>query len=125
MKNLHPSIPVNPKDGKPAFQRVAKARREAERSAILAALKTTNWNQRQAAFILKTDYKGLLYKTKLLDIKKEKPVPPPNPRAAAANSVSSFVAKSRPLISKPSIRLLSSANPERALAASCAARYRG
>jgi hypothetical protein len=60
-----PSIPV--------LQQVAKAKREAERVAILEALKTTRWNRRQAAVLLHVDYKALLYKMKGLSIKKEKP----------------------------------------------------
>ena len=51
---------------------VANAKREAERTAILAALRSTNWNRRQAAARLQTDYKGLLYKIRVLSIKKEK-----------------------------------------------------
>jgi transcriptional regulator with GAF, ATPase, and Fis domain len=77
LKNIpDPSIPV--------LEQVAKAKREAERAAILAALKTANWNRRRAAVLLRIDYKALLYKMKRLSIKKEKP----NPtlvRAAAAS----------------------------------------
>jgi DNA-binding NtrC family response regulator len=56
----------------PVLVQVANAKREAERNAILAALRATNWNRRQASVRLKTDYKGLLYKIKVLSIKKEK-----------------------------------------------------
>lgn len=59
----------------PALQQVEKAKREAERATILAALKTTNWNRRRAAALLRVDYKALLYKMKGLSIKKEKPNP--------------------------------------------------
>jgi two-component system response regulator AtoC len=59
----------------PVLVQVANAKREAERIAILAALKATNWNRRQAAVQLKTDYKSLLYKIKVLSITKEKAVP--------------------------------------------------
>jgi len=55
----------------PVLVQVANAKREAERSAILAALKSTNWNRRQAAVQLQTDYKGLLYRMKVLSIQKE------------------------------------------------------
>ena len=72
----------------PVLVQVAHAKREAERSAILAALKSTNWNRRQAAVRLQTDYKALLYKIKVLAITKEKAVRPPAPdsvtRAAGA-----------------------------------------
>jgi len=59
----------------PVLVQVANAKREAERTAILAALRSTNWNRRQAAVILQTDYKGLLYKMRVLSIKKERTVP--------------------------------------------------
>jgi two-component system response regulator AtoC len=62
----------------PVLVQVANAKREAERNAIYAALKSTNWNRRQAAVWLQTDYKGLLYKIKVLSIKKEKAVPVPS-----------------------------------------------
>ena len=55
----------------PILAQVAKTKREAERSAILAALKSTNWNRRQASALLQVDYKALLYKMKVLSIKKE------------------------------------------------------
>jgi two-component system response regulator AtoC len=56
----------------PVLVQVANAKREAERTAILAALKATNWNRRLASVQLQTDYKSLLYKMKVLAIKKEK-----------------------------------------------------
>jgi len=55
----------------PVLVQVANAKREAERTAILAALRSTNWNRRLAAIQLQTDYKSLLYKMKVLSIKKE------------------------------------------------------
>jgi two-component system response regulator AtoC len=58
----------------PVLVQVANAKREAERAAILAALRATKWNRRQASVRLQTDYKGLLYKMKVLSIKKEKAV---------------------------------------------------
>lgn len=57
------------------LEQVAEAKRDAERVAILAALKTTNWNRRQASALLKIDYKALLYKMKKLSIRKEKAGP--------------------------------------------------
>jgi two-component system response regulator AtoC len=65
----------------PVLQQVAQAKREAERSAILTALKSTNWNRRQASALLQIDYKALLYKMKVLSIKRD--------RAAAPKPVSS------------------------------------
>jgi two-component system response regulator AtoC len=50
----------------PILQQVTKARQQAEADAILAALSATHWNRRQAASLLKIDYKALLYKMKKL-----------------------------------------------------------
>ena len=55
----------------PVLVQVANATREAERAVILAALRATKWNRRQASVRLQTDYKSLLYKMKVLSIKKE------------------------------------------------------
>jgi two-component system response regulator AtoC len=63
--------------GAPVLEQVAKATREAERSAIVGALKSTNWNRKQASILLQIEYKALLYKMKRLSIKKEKPAPQP------------------------------------------------
>ena len=72
----------------PVLVQVANAKREAERAAILAALRATKWNRRQASVRLQTDYKGLLYKMKVLSIKKEKAVVVPltESREIAASS---------------------------------------
>jgi two-component system, NtrC family, response regulator AtoC len=56
----------------PVLEQVAREKREAERLAIIAALKATNWNRKQAALMLQIDYKALLYKMNRLSIKKEK-----------------------------------------------------
>jgi transcriptional regulator with GAF, ATPase, and Fis domain len=63
----------------PVLVQVANARRDAERVAILDALRASNWNRRKASLQLQTDYKGLLYKMKVLSIKKEEAVPVPSP----------------------------------------------
>jgi len=42
----------------PVLLQVAEAKRKAERSAFLAALKSTNWNRRQALTLLRIDYKA-------------------------------------------------------------------
>ena len=55
----------------PVLVQVAHAKREAERSAILDALRQTDWNRRQASVLLQIDYKALLYKMKVLSITKE------------------------------------------------------
>ena len=63
--------------GGPVLAQVASAKREAERVAITSALKSTNWNRKQAASLLQIDYKALLYKMKKLSIKKERAAPQP------------------------------------------------
>ena len=50
------------------LQQVSKAKHKAEATAILAALNSTRWNRKQAAALLKIDYKALLYKMKKLSI---------------------------------------------------------
>jgi len=52
----------------PILEQVTKAKQQAETEAILAALNTTRWNRKQAAALLKIDYKALLYKMKKLAI---------------------------------------------------------
>jgi two-component system response regulator AtoC len=50
------------------LEQVSKAKHHAEATAILAALSSTRWNRKQAAALLKIDYKALLYKMKKLSI---------------------------------------------------------
>jgi two-component system response regulator AtoC len=50
------------------LEQVSKVKTRAETDAILAALNSTRWNRKQAAAILKIDYKSLLYKMKKLAI---------------------------------------------------------
>ena len=71
----------------PLLEQVAAAKREADCSTILAALKSTNWNRRQAAAALRIDYKALLYKMKRLSIKKEKATSKPRHNEAASGLV--------------------------------------
>ncbi len=52
----------------PMLERVDQAKKTVEVSVILTALNTTRWNRRQAADLLKIDYKALLYKMKKLQI---------------------------------------------------------
>ena len=52
----------------PILEQVTKAKQQAETEAILAALNATRWNRKQAAALLKIDYKALLYKMKKLAI---------------------------------------------------------
>jgi DNA-binding NtrC family response regulator len=58
----------------PILEQVTKAKQQAETDAILAALNSTRWNRKQAAVLLKIDYKALLYKMKKLGVE-DKPVP--------------------------------------------------
>ena len=66
-----------PMGSAPVLEQVASAKREAERSAIIGALKSTNWNRKHAALMLQIDYKALLYKMNKLAIKKDKAPPRP------------------------------------------------
>jgi two-component system response regulator AtoC len=52
----------------PILEQVTKAKQRAESEAILAALNSTHWNRKQAAHLLKIDYKALLYKIKKLGL---------------------------------------------------------
>jgi DNA-binding NtrC family response regulator len=47
---------------------VTKAKQQAETEAILTALESTHWNRKQAAALLKIEYKALLYKMKKLGV---------------------------------------------------------
>jgi two-component system response regulator AtoC len=58
----------------PILEQVVKAKEQAETEAILAALNSTRWNRKQAAALLKIDYKALLYKMKKLGVE-DTPVP--------------------------------------------------
>jgi transcriptional regulator with PAS, ATPase and Fis domain len=55
-------------DPTPILEQVTKAKQQAEAEAILAALNSTHWNRKQAAALLKIDYKALLYKMKKLGV---------------------------------------------------------
>jgi len=61
------SLP-NAVDRTPILEQVIKAKQQAETEAILAALNSTRWNRKQAATLLKIDYKALLYKMKKLGL---------------------------------------------------------
>jgi DNA-binding NtrC family response regulator len=52
----------------PVLKEVGEAKKRAEAEAILAALQSTHWNRKQAAALLKVDYKVFLYKMKRLGI---------------------------------------------------------
>ena len=55
------------------LQRVAKAKLEAERTAIISVLESTHWNRTKASVLLNIDYKALIYKIKRLGIQTTKP----------------------------------------------------
>jgi DNA-binding NtrC family response regulator len=57
-----------PIDRTPILEQVIKAKQLAETEAIQAALNSTRWNRKQAAALLKIDYKALLYKMKKLGL---------------------------------------------------------
>jgi len=63
-------IAATPKPGAPApiLEQVTKAKQQAEIEAIMAALHSTRWNRKEAAALLKIDYKALLYKMKKLGV---------------------------------------------------------
>ena len=67
------------------LEQVTKAKQEAERAAILAALNSTHWNRKQAALVLKLDYKALLYKMKKLGIEDKMAFLPRTKNATAAD----------------------------------------
>lgn len=50
------------------LEKVDEAKRKAETEAILRALDASRWNRKQAARILRIDYKALLYKMRKLEI---------------------------------------------------------
>jgi two-component system response regulator AtoC len=69
-----PTAAPEPTAGEPLIlEQVTKANQQAELEAIVAALNATRWNRKQAAVLLKIDYKALLYKLKKLGVE-SKPV---------------------------------------------------
>jgi two-component system response regulator AtoC len=62
------AVKIDRRNDMPVLEQVTKDKRQAETNAILAALDSTRWNRKQAAAILKTEYKSLLYKMKKLGI---------------------------------------------------------
>jgi DNA-binding NtrC family response regulator len=69
------------------LEQVTQARKQAETDAILAALNSTRWNRKQAAALLKIDYKALLYKMKKLGVE-DRPDLIPADAAAASKQMS-------------------------------------
>ena len=62
----HPAPPAGERT--PILEQVNKLKQQAESEAILAALNSTRWNRKEAAALLKIDYKALLYKMKKLGL---------------------------------------------------------
>jgi two-component system response regulator AtoC len=86
-------VPVEPNSaGQPILEQVTKAKQVAETDAILAALNSTRWNRKQAAVLLKIDYKALLYKMKKLGVEEKANATaptggiPPQPQTLTANA---------------------------------------
>jgi two-component system response regulator AtoC len=73
-------------DASPILQQVTQAKRLAETDAIVAALNSTRWNRKQAAALLKIDYKALLYKMKKLGVE-DRPDPIPVEAEAAPKTM--------------------------------------
>ena len=104
-------MPILPANGElggdatsaPVLEQVASAKREAERAAIVGALKSTNWNRKQASVQLQIDYKALLYKMKRLSIKKERVGPQaiqPRAEASSANTEPPPAGQSSPVFAR-------------------------
>jgi two-component system response regulator AtoC len=68
--NQTPSVSQGqlPAIGPTILEEVNKAKQQAEADAILSVLNATRWNRKQAASLLKVDYKALLYKMKKLGL---------------------------------------------------------
>lgn len=67
-RSVPPAPVAVPAENTPVLELVTKAKQQAEVEAIMAALNSTHWNRKQAAALLKIDYKALLYKIKKLGI---------------------------------------------------------
>lgn len=84
-----PSAPAAPDS--PILEQVTKAKEEAESEAIKAALNATHWNRKQAAALLKIDYKALLYKMKKLGLEDAVPISAASKRKISSESDASFI----------------------------------
>lgn len=73
-----------PREGAPILEQVSKAKLQAEATAILSALGSTRWNRKQAAALLKIDYKALLYKMKKLGIDDQSTALPGSPQSPSS-----------------------------------------
>ncbi len=66
------SAPEAPSAASSILTNVNSAHKAAEAEAIVAALNASMWNRKQAAALLKIEYKALLYKMKKLGIGEKK-----------------------------------------------------
>jgi two-component system response regulator AtoC len=87
MVAARPAEAAPPAEPASVLEQVTKAKHHAEREVILSALDATRWNRKQAAALLKVDYKALLYKMKKLGIdgSKQGTAAIGEPRALEAN----------------------------------------
>jgi two-component system response regulator AtoC len=69
--HIHAVQPEPDTAGSPILEQVTRAKHVAETDAILSALNATRWNRKQAAALLKIDYKALLYKMKKLGVEEK------------------------------------------------------
>jgi DNA-binding NtrC family response regulator len=75
----------------PVLEQVTKAKQQAEIEAILSALNATRWNRKQAAALLKIDYKALLYKMKRLGVEENfRPFSATSPEPQEPNKISAI-----------------------------------
>jgi len=79
--------PAERSNESPILELVTQAKKQAESDAILSALSSTRWNRKQAAALLKIDYKALLYKMKKLGVE-ERPDRIPAGAATAPKTMS-------------------------------------
>jgi len=84
-----PLQPAGRAEGSPILEQVTQAKKQAETDAILAALNSSRWNRKQAAALLKIDYKALLYKMKKLGVE-DRPDPFPADSAGSAKALSAY-----------------------------------
>jgi two-component system response regulator AtoC len=84
--NSAPNIPprpevvaLSPPMGMSTLKKVTEVQRQAEIETILSALDRTRWNRKEAAALLRVDYKALLYKMKKFGIDGKSSAPTPAP----------------------------------------------
>jgi two-component system, NtrC family, response regulator AtoC len=75
--------------GASVLENVSNCQKAAEADAIVAALKTTRWNRKQAAALLKIDYKALLYRMKKLGLGEKNHTLGDNPHVARVECTNS------------------------------------